>query len=991
MSISSVLNDKKEFENRRFLKEIKKIENQISLFEENSPRSENIKNQLIKLSEYDEIMNDIISYPNNLSNVYEQNFSSIQKRVNFITEDIMILYNLINEKHSKYEQFKIDFQDSIIALKKRIYQKLAIANFSSLNFAKVFLENFCNTSNINTSETTLDIDSNNELLTLPVSSRTIQEIKDIYITSLSNGISGSVINGSNSNLFFTIDGKDETLFEYNKLDEGPCILGLRYSLKTPKVINEIVIKTNVINNISKFSIDDIIIENSSGQVVSIKSLVNTKEQKMIVNFYESYNSKGFNIKHLPVECSHVTFLFNQNDFSEVVIEQKKQMSKRKVFTIGISEIQLITNVYKEEGVLISKNLSVAEGMYNASYSCETFPSLGEYFKTQMFLDDNTGSGKVLLKEDEGSYIGENTSNVKYHFTLTKTSQIESNAAQSSNDILVSYEQINKAIFNISDYFSFRENFIKDSLILGRPDFLIRSDTNHKKERFIKTILSSDWQLINDSTINGVHGDYWVATVNINTSNINTDTVYISSPSKAFLKKIDDSQIQVVLNKQDYYDKPLFPTSLKWYGAPGSCTIYDKNNRYFIHIKEPFEPNKAKIKLLNTASINYRTETITKKDDVFKLLNYNVSSTIEIKVNNEIYNNYEINKLTGTIKLDNANINEIKVSYTFIAYSDLNVNDYDFWYKDNQLKGISIPKSLLVSNKNIIRFSNTEGELGNARKKFLINQNSNKNIVLNSFVFKNMFNSDYTIVDYINGKEEFYGKEINQIDSIPDEEIDQDHGVIAFRLSKEIIYDPSNLITGYSDIVQSGREDATKSSFKITVFNNNQEVLKNGYICESDSIRDGIIAQLSLAAQIIDTYTFCVYSLESKIGMFIAKKNDIILRNASVNYSTYTDLPLKNLISIDSDGGYVYCNNPANENWYVEYDTIPLSLSYSIYDSVEFEYSNEKIQYTANQKSQYQETNNHLCLYYAKQISTIEVVQNLQYYSPLIYSVKLGFN
>ena len=152
MSISSILNQKNQFRDTRFLNKLK----QVDILNEESSRAETFKSQLESLNDYEEKMNDFISFPNNLQNAYVSNINSVKSRIDFITNDIAILYEIINQKFSQYNSFKEDYINSAISLKKRIYQKLASASFSSINFSKTFVEHFSNLENIEKTKKTMN-------------------------------------------------------------------------------------------------------------------------------------------------------------------------------------------------------------------------------------------------------------------------------------------------------------------------------------------------------------------------------------------------------------------------------------------------------------------------------------------------------------------------------------------------------------------------------------------------------------------------------------------------------------------------------------------------------------------------------------------------------------------------------------------------------------------------------------------------------------------
>ncbi|CAB4160318.1 hypothetical protein UFOVP724_147 [uncultured Caudovirales phage] len=974
MSISSILNQRNQFQDTRFLNKLKLVQRQFDVLSEESSRAETFKSQLESLNDYDEKMNDLISFPNDLQNAYLPHINSIKSRIDFITNDIAILYEIVNQKYTQYNSFKEDYINIAISLKKRIYQKLAIASYSSINFSTTFVESFTNLQNIDNTKTTCSIDTNNELMTLPIVKRNINAINDIYILQSSNGISGSFIDNKNGNLFYTIDGKDETIFEYNKLDEGPCILNLRYKIDKEVVLNEISIKTNVVNGVFKFKIDNILFENEKGNITSVFDLINTNEQKMIVNFYESYSNSGYTIKFLPILCRNVTFMFSQNEYVETNIQQSFKTSLRKLFSITLSEIQLITNEYALSGELYSKNLDVAKSMYMGGAIISAFPKEGQYYKTNTYIDDNKGLGFVELFETQGSYISDNLETFNYKVNIEKLNYIDQTRLSSNSNTLANYMSLNKTITSTNDFVRLNELFLKNSLIVGRPDYLVRREP--KLERSLISIPPSEW----------VEKDLgWTYTMNINLTNINPEGLFISSPSNAAFQYIDSNTLQIVLNKTYWPTKPITSITVKWHALPYNPIVYENGDRYYVYIDENFEPNKTKIKLKNKSQINYKSETITKDNvkKVFKLSNNNISTNYKVKNHNA--NEYTINRLDGTIKFDNEEIDVIEVEYFFFAFSDLNIDDYDFWFKDESLKGISIDRNKVVTNEIVESLSDS----GSSKTKFQLK--SRNNIIVNSVkINESIFNYEkFSIIDYVNGKVEFSNLIDMNSDAIPEEEIDQEYPFIAFRLAKEAYYKPENVVNSF-DVLPN----ESIKSFNLLIKDQQNPVALNGFICATDVIRDRLLNLVFILTGFGNSYSAAFYSIESGIGMFVAKKDDLILKNAVLNYS-YVDTTNNNsnLVSIDYKNGYVYTNKNVEKPLEVKisYKTLPLNLEYSIYDPVDFDFIDGKIQYNAESKNRYQQANNQMVIYYAKEKSSIDIENNLSYFSPLIYSVKLGFN
>ncbi len=949
---------------------------------------------LIKNVNNIESLLDTLVLPNEFDLFDVKHITSYEDLFTAITNRNLLIKNLVETKFTVYKNRMSLIEDALISQKNKVLQKLAFLNHAANNYQKVFIEEFNNSEFIDGSVTTLDIDKNSKLATLPISSSTVAKVEDIFLTEICNGISGALDSSTNGNLWFTNDLNDNTLFEYNKLDTGPCLLGLKY-IFSELTINEIRIKTRLVNLTSSFKIKNIIFESSTYGSKTIRELCDLEKQNLNVDYFSYDKNIGYCIRFLPVKCSSITIEFEQTEYQNIYIQQTSQVSYRKVFTIAISEINFYSNNYQNEGILKSTLFELGNGLKGCDYKLEIYPKNNAYYESNMDLFEGNSSKSISLSEGKFNLLIGDSGNFNYKLYLQKIS-LESNKNQidSNFETLIESKYISRYLDANTNQIAIDDVFLKESVFACRPDILKRNSNQEK------TIIAN-MQANSSEQINGVY--FNKVNVPIEILSLEGIKFYKGSESSAisdYTLNLQNSSISIKIGSNNFIGILPLKASL----PNKKLTPILKNETIYFEIKENFEPDKSKFKIYNlnndetiTSSTVNLDLNVLDQNKIFDLQKRNITKIISATgLHGENYdssiNEFNLNSIEGKIsfssnfiQLLNDNVEtRLTIQFKFKESADIKIDDFEFWFKENSIKGIAIKSDDLYINT--IEEALKDSTSNTTRFKL----NNNGTIVVNSLGFsKQIFNGEnFEFVDFIDGKKEF-NTEKEASDSIPDQEMDYDQPLIPFRINREIKYEANKLITTYNE-----SKTTNKKQFTILV----RDQVCNGFIVATDAIMNNIIMELNadLANDPVpySKYSQAIYSLESNTGIFIGRRDDVILRKATVNYIYYLQSEDTNKISIDYQNSVVYTSKPIlnASSVLVNYKVCDVQASYSICLKIQSELINANTyQYNSSVDSAVAPLNKNVRLYYGKIKNNYDIKDTFQYYSPLIYSIKLGFN
>lgn len=303
--------------------------------------------------------------------------------------------NALNKAYSRSMDFLKEYQETkeseyieaieaekrnIEKIAKEIERKQSLLNNSNGLFNFILEETFNNYKNISKQNTTLFIDTENGLATLPITNKKEQSCKKIIIGNDSKGKIGKESGGNNLITDILSDSEDAFSF-YN---EDKCTLEIKF-LFTNKLINCLEIEN------SKFS-------KVGGFVLESMMTISLEGKEKIHALDEEIKSKK-------------RFYFLPTEVESVVLKLKQENSyikdSIKYYEIDIKRIGFYENTYSNQGVLESKALG-AKNTRNiiteieASFLelCEISKKINDEEKTSFKEKIDSFKYKIFLKRKE---------------------------------------------------------------------------------------------------------------------------------------------------------------------------------------------------------------------------------------------------------------------------------------------------------------------------------------------------------------------------------------------------------------------------------------------------------------------------------------------------------------------------------------------------------------------------------------------------------------
>lgn len=280
---------------------------------------------------------------------------------------------------------------------KRVRQKKAALDLWDREKAKwVIAEKFLNLDNIsvdNSVSRTMNVDTSQGVLTLPIESTSRLLLSNVRIVSGNGFIGNSDTDVTTHNIRpqYMFDGNPDTWFEYERLDSGPCKLTISLDYSTPEIVNYLAIRAVNIGAQSNFQIEDVLFTISGYETVSIKDLVSPSLTDS--DFYvktigsDIYWSMSF----LPVTCSNIIVKLKQKNYYRIeTVSNDGRTASRKRYGIAIKSIVAARHKYSESGGISSKGFGLPEGLYAAESSSRVFPKINNLYSAKLDLSVDNG-------------------------------------------------------------------------------------------------------------------------------------------------------------------------------------------------------------------------------------------------------------------------------------------------------------------------------------------------------------------------------------------------------------------------------------------------------------------------------------------------------------------------------------------------------------------------------------------------------------------------
>lgn len=778
-----------------------------------------------ELTEFDQLrLSDIVM----TENVIKDNVSVGISQVNFL-----------NSKFTKYNNEVKVLLNGIIGKMKRIKQKEAALNLWDDVFVKYAIcEKFNNFDQIDFSMISgekLNLETNQGVLTLPVVSEKKVNINSLKILS-GNGNSGNSdieVDYSSNSLGNAVDGKINSWFEYEKLDNGPVQLKLFLELEKEDIVNCIELYPYFLDG--SFEIEDIEFSGNARDYQSIKNLSVVENDSFYTPKEVSGGSK-WNINFLPIQCKNIVFTFSSNFANYIKTVGANGTNSRKRYFIGLREIVIKKIKYAKKGSLNSTELDLIDNVYTGRLSYKAIPENRALYNAKVDTSSDGGrtwneDEETFLLEDEKSFVykmfiernDESFANSISYLKKVENSTVSTRKKMCSKKISPNVISINEKILN-ENIFVYQGTGIKlsdslrDSLIIhshrrggigklkALNTFLNTFEVNLPIDLIDYNLDPEDMQILVDDTV-------FFETKDKEDLNEDENTYFMS----ASLGSVHFSRDRISRNSK-----------VKLILKPEELHFYKREKRFYCRLRNHFNPSKEAIRIQSLESVRQKkVERINRSKKLLRLsesgidplsIKFSYSESLmsfspvdkksEVsKVGNLV--KYHFNENKSILFLPALNIESgLRIEYETNPLKTLNDSEYEVWLEEGETKGVYIEDENFVSEdveENLklslspIRLFSLKDRKFIARKDYFTNNRkvftlSNSNIVggtvrLSPGVFDKADDFELSPVElvFIDGETEFLN--LKKIDNEKTNSIySGSTGIVSFTLSAgELLY------------------------------------------------------------------------------------------------------------------------------------------------------------------------------------------------------------
>lgn len=344
--------------------------------------------------------------------------------------DIEIMLTMAQVKLRKLTELFLDHYNinkaqllAITGKLKRVNQKKSALRLWNDSEAKyVLADSFTNFDNLDDnfiSKTALGIHTSEGILTLPVRSEKVLNIKKVSVGQGSNGVPGNSdveVTTNNTSVENVIKQDPNFWFEYERLDSGPLILSLTIELAQEEIINRIKLLPINLGLSLACRVDDISFTTDNKNTVSIKDCVSRNLEK---SAYEvgTLLEDGWSITFIPIKAKTIVIRLIQDQPYRIPVSTGTSQRDRDRFAIGIKSIQVSRLTFSASGAINSAEQELPAGLYVGVPFADVFPAQPDFFdinidisldhgETWQNLDTlDTGIAKsFLLEGDETGFV-----------------------------------------------------------------------------------------------------------------------------------------------------------------------------------------------------------------------------------------------------------------------------------------------------------------------------------------------------------------------------------------------------------------------------------------------------------------------------------------------------------------------------------------------------------------------------------------------------------
>ena len=894
--------------------------------------------------------------------------------------------------------------NGVIGKIKRIKQKQAALDLWDDSFVKyAFSEKFNNFDQIDyslISGNKLSLETKQGVLTLPIESETKLNVKSLSIQSGNGnpGNSDAEVDYSSLSLKNITDGKPNTWFEYERLDNGPVKLKISVELEKESIVNYIEIQPHFIDG--SFEIKDISFSGNSRDYTSIKNLSLVESDSYYIPKQVS-GGETWNINFLPVKCKNITIEFESNFVNYIKVESYKNLNQRKRYFIGIKEISFKKIKYANLGSINSKKIELMDNLYAGEYSYRRIPENESLYTCKMDISTNNGkdwkSGSTFLIEDEKALrykliVERNDKSFANSSSyLKKVEQVDLVTKKkmcskkiSPNIISINEKTTEDDIFVFQDSGLIRSNKRSESLPIYTHRRVFRNDynfVNHNRNLikvFLKldltdyNLISEDIEVYVDDELFGEINDY---------ENLNEDdnTYYI-----------DNDFSHIIFSKDRIESNSVVKIKVK----PQDLNFFKKEKKYYARFHNLFNPNKESIDIECLSGKRKKIVQKVKKDlnlikldvrgldrDSVRFINAEGINFVPVSEKREVREesgtiNFNVNERKGLIHIPKINIEKaIKIEYEVNEIFDLQNEDYEVWFEDGEPKGIIINEDSFVSEDVV---EDIELSLNSVLSKFSLREN------------RSYYREDY----FKNNKRIFTLKNRNLIGGT----VRITPGVFGLKESQEVFPLEVSFIDGESEFLNLKKITVEKTnrilsdSLGIVTFKLSAGAKyynKLGVTFEGNQLTNQV-GNISLVLSSGDYFV-------SSEGLVTCKIDPLSYLEEEMNIEYYyseADNERRYQFSIDYSNGILYLSETLSSDTSLErkifYKTSSYAAGYQIVDKItNFKYNSEakRVEVAAESLS---EQSNILNVAYLVKNTEVSLEELKEYFTPFIDRIDFRF-
>lgn len=243
------------------------------------------------------------------------------------------------------------------------YNKIKSVTYSYTGSSVVFIESFESLAYVDKKfyiDQALNVDTTNKTLTLPVKSTKNQDVASIIVEPDSNGMPGNSLNGfKNADISAILDNDTSTIYEYEKFtnifEADKLTLVLTFTLANVAVINSIYIKLYSESEIQYPIVDSIQVSLDAVNWTSLDAFISSNE-----------GQNDHYIRFIAQRTRYVRINLSQ----QVAQYVSTGFGIKNRYSIGIRDINIITDEFKDSGDYVSIPFTTGKQISNVSLTAD---------------------------------------------------------------------------------------------------------------------------------------------------------------------------------------------------------------------------------------------------------------------------------------------------------------------------------------------------------------------------------------------------------------------------------------------------------------------------------------------------------------------------------------------------------------------------------------------------------------------------------------------